>query len=161
MNSKEISLVVLLVFGVLTAFASFKMHLNLFSATGHSFDFFHHTQQKWTKGALFKDVVLHTGVCPFGKFGAWANFLWSFLLIGIILVYKDSKDLVAKKRVYQNLYIIQLIVLITTSVLSLSMNWPLAVRSIPFFGIQIAIAVLLAKMAQEINIPFNRTELNN
>ena len=97
MNNKEISLIVLLVFGVLTLFASFKMHLNLFSATGHSFDFFHHTQKKWTKGALFKDIVLHSGVCPFGKFGAWANFLWSFLLIGIILVYKDSKDLVAKE----------------------------------------------------------------
>ena len=157
MNNKEISLIVLLVFGVLTLFASFKMHLNLFSATGHSFDFFHHTQKKWTKGALFKDIVLHSGVCPFGKFGAWANFLWSFLLIGIILVYKDSKDLVAKKQVYQNLYIIQLIVLITTGVLSLSMNWPLAVRSIPFFAIQIAITVLLAQIAQETS----RIELDN
>ena len=65
---RQILIIVLAFLGLISAFWSFKMHLNLFSSTGFSKNFIHHTE---SKNNIIWHNLLNSGVCPFGKFGAW------------------------------------------------------------------------------------------
>jgi hypothetical protein len=135
----EIAIIILSFFSILFAFWSFKMHINLFRATGFSSSFTSHTN---SRSSNFLEVILNSGVCPFGKFGAWIILIWSLILI-ILVSINYNKTNNEKQNLFTYLKYTQLSFLLIIIILSILMNLSLAIRSIPFYIIQIVITILL------------------
>ena len=139
--TRNILIILLALSGLFAAFWSFKMHLNLFSSTGFSKNFIHHTEFKTN---IIWHNILNSGVCPFGKFGAWIIIGWSLaIIITISLLMAKNTDEDEKRKIYDYLGYGTLTLLISAFVLSLIMNLPLAIRSLPFYLVESAIVGLL------------------
>lgn len=131
--NKLTSLFFLMIPSMLWAVWSFKIHNNMFSATGSSDEFYKHE----TTG------ILTSGVCPLGKFGAWVIFVWStiiLLLLSSVYTKNDSSQIKTTNIVVGSLNaaIIGIIFILT-----LIMNRDLWIRTLPFFLTQVGITIIL------------------
>lgn len=81
-------------------------------------------------GALFT-----TGVCPFGKFGAWMILLWTLTQLALVFALPASD--------YASIGYTHVSFVGLVFVLTLIMNWPLFTRTLPYFFLQTAVAILL------------------
>jgi hypothetical protein len=154
-DKKDIIILSLIPIALVSAFLSFKMHLNLFKATGKSNSFFEHDipmiycenckayHPNITNLKDLFNVILNAGVCPLGKVGGWFIILWSIILFTLILVYR-TKDYEEKKDVYKKLGIVQLSFTAILFAGTLA-NLPLLARSIPFFALSATVGTLLVK----------------
>jgi hypothetical protein len=139
--TRNILVILLALLGLFTSFWSFKMHLNLFSSTGFSKNFIHHTESKTN---IIWHNILNSGVCPFGKLGAWIIIGWSLaIIITISLTMSKNLDEDVKNKIYDYLGYGSLALLVSSFVLSWIMNFPLAIRSLPFYFVESAMVVLL------------------
>lgn len=92
-----------------------------------------------------KSYILESGVCPLGKFGAWVTFIWSaIMLISMYSKYSDTNSTDSDIDTFNkiiggiNISIVGIIF-----ILSLIMNYPLFIRTLPYFIQQIAISIIL------------------
>lgn len=84
--------------------------------------------------------ILGTGVCVLGKIGAWVILLWSLTVIALLFA------LPADKLLYVG--IAHCVVLGTIFGLSAFMNFPLWVRTLPYFVTQVGVCILLLTASQ-------------
>jgi len=87
----------------------------------------------------FLNIVLNSGVCPFGKFGITVLVIWSIILISLLLTYKEEN----KQDVFRYLGIVNLALFVIYGGATLLMNWPLFVRCIPYLLIQLGVSIWL------------------
>lgn len=87
--------------------------------------------------------VMENDVCPLGKFGAWLLLGWSVTMI-VFLGKGMAAPLDARKRkLYQILGVINLILSITYTCITLLANTALFVRCIPFLAAQLGVSAWL------------------
>ena len=139
---KIISLLFLELASLLCVFWSFKLHKNLFSKTvssesNKSISFSGHDLLEHDGSG-----ILSAGVCPLGKWGAWFIFVWSIVLLSILFsVYrKPSTDF---NSTCKTLGIMNAVFIGIIFILSLIMNLPLFIRTLPFFFIQTSVTISL------------------
>ena len=131
---------------VITAYYSFKMNENWFSAS-----FIEHDEVEGS----FVNQIYKTGVCQLGKFGAWAMFV-NILVTSILMIigeslyqkYKNNDKKKAKEHLKKYVivtFILNLVLYSIVFVLSLFMNPPLFIRTLPFFCIQCGVLLLLVQ----------------
>lgn len=104
---------VFLIAGTIATWWAFKMNQDMFQATGYSAHMFHHEG----------DEIWQAGVCPLGKVGAWLILLWSVWVL-YAMRYLEYQKMIQ----FVTLLFIGLV-----AVLSLLLNYPLFVRSIPVY----------------------------
>jgi hypothetical protein len=103
----------------------------------------------------FKDVVLCTSVCGFGRLGVWSSILVSNVIY--LTTDKFRKD----KKQLKIIQIFGWILIGMNMGLSLIMNWPLFIRSIPAYVILIMLQLDLYSYDSDApeNIPSTTTPL--
>ena len=130
------------ILSLIWAWWSFKMHRNLFKATpgdvGKKFLHHHKSTITWLKHN--GTGILHTGVCLLGKLGAWMLLFWTIILLISIYVVKTPNFSVLG---YLNLTFVSIVF-----VLSGLMNFPLWVRLVPYFILQILVIYFLFYLSQ-------------
>jgi len=89
--------------------------------------------------------ILNSGVCPLGKFGAWVTFLWFAIMLSLMYwKYTDTSvtpsDIDQFNKIICSFHIILFGIIF---ILSLIMNLPLFIRTLPYFMLQIAISVVI------------------
>ena len=87
-----------------------------------------------------ENTILDSSVCPLGKFGALVIFIWSLLLVGLMFKLEREKFYLLG---WINMAIISIIF-----ILSLAMNQPLFLRTLPYYFVQIAICILLIESSK-------------
>ena len=87
-----------------------------------------------------ENTILDSSVCPLGKFGAFVIFIWSLLLVGLMFELEQEKFYILG---WINMAIITIIF-----ILSLAMNQPLFIRTLPYYFVQIAICILLIESSK-------------
>ena len=125
------------------------MHKNVFSATyGEEGDNITHYKGNSLIEHMGSDVMT-AGVCPLGKLGAWIILIWNvILLVTIGIIYQNNNQNTPDSNIYINkvnriMGIINCVLLIILFILTLVMNSPLFIRTIPFFYVEIIICFLL------------------
>jgi len=104
-----------------------------------------------------REWILESGVCPLGKFGAWVIIIWSSVIIGIICTNKiNNTEPHTIKKTNKILGIINSIIMGIILILTFFMNFPLFIRTSPFFLIQIVISLILFDI---IKIPENKNNI--
>lgn len=127
---------------VLWSLWSFKMHKDLFSGTKGKQIETHFSGNKFLEHT--GSGLLTTGVCPLGKVGAWFILIWSIILIYLLYYYYNKytslKDINRVNKIFctMNSFFIGIIFILT-----LIMNRPLFIRTLPFFYTQIAISIII------------------
>ena len=89
--------------------------------------------------------ILNSGVCPLGKFGAWVTFLWFAIMLSLMYwKYSDAKstpsDVYEFNKIICSFHVILFGIIF---ILSLFMNLPLFIRTLPYFMLQIAISIVI------------------
>lgn len=143
-SAVQASITMLEIPSILWAIWSFQLHKTLWksdmSAQQKQHQFVYNT--KYAKQGFFEHVqngVLYSSVCPFGKFGAWVILLWTIALITSIYTLSGSNLFI--------IFIVQNIIIGLIFILSLFMNYPLWIRTLPFFYLQIIVSFLLLSLS--------------
>jgi hypothetical protein len=145
-RNKVVILTFLLLPSLLWVIWSFKMNEGLFRTLSKNTDF---QSTKQFQGSSFlehtENTILGSGVCPLGKFGAFVTFIWSMTMITACFwkygdIHATDDEIVTFNKVIAsiNISIVGIIF-----VLSVIMNLPLFIRTLPYFMMQIAITILI------------------
>lgn len=121
---------------------SFKMYKNLFTGTPGGIG---DTNTHYTSSLLQHSGsgLLSGGVCPLGKFGAWASLIWAIILLVILTKEYAKGDIVKIEKLNKIMGWINISLVIIMFLTSLFMNPSLWVRTLPFFFTHIAITIIL------------------
>lgn len=142
-NKMKIIILILLSFpSLLWVFWSFKMHKNAFTSTSGITEETHFTGNKFLEHS--GSGILTAGVCPLGKLGAWITLIWSVILISVLYTYynkhTNENDI---KWINKVVGIINIVLASILFILTIIMNPPLFIRTLPFFYVQIAISMII------------------
>ena len=143
-------------------FFAFKMHNSLFNMTLPKLlsDFIQrkdgyteHSNIEWFRhrevGDTFLDRILDSGVCRFGKFGAWILIIWSIIMITLLLFYTQKRsDLDHLNKIYIILGIINLVLSLVYTILCFLLNKPLFYRCVPYLMIQFSVSIWLIEIGK-------------
>lgn len=77
--------------------------------------------------------LLTAGVCPLGKVGAWFILIWSIILISLLYYYNKYTSLKDINRVNKIFGIMNSFFIGIIFILTLIMNRPLFIKTLPFF----------------------------
>ena len=136
------SIVLLEIPSLFWAWWSFKMSDSVKRSYSNVKPQVHFKGHKWIEHT--GSSIFGAGVCPLGKFGAFVIFLWTILMSGLLLYYAHSaKNKEKAHDVFRILGIVHAIVIGIIALLSLIMNYPLFIRTLPYFITQVAVAWLL------------------
>jgi hypothetical protein len=89
--------------------------------------------------------ILNSGVCPLGKFGAWVTFIWFAIMLSLMYwKYSDTQTTPSEIDQFNKIICSFHVILFgIIFILSLIMNLPLFIRTLPYFMLQIAISILI------------------
>jgi hypothetical protein len=126
---------------LLWVFWSFKMHRDMFSGTPGDGDGDIHYDNPIIQHS--GSGILSAGVCPLGKFGAWMTLIWGIILLAVLTKHYSDDDTNKIKTINKIMGWINIVLVFIMFVLSLIMNPPLWIRTLPFVFVQIAITIIL------------------
>ena len=143
-KNKNIIIVLCLILpAILLSYFSFKMHESSFYKNPQGVPFWVHDEPRAKRGT-FIYKLLHSGVCPLGKFGALSIFTISVITFIFCLLYLYNPQKYEKE--IKVIRALNLSLLAIVFILSLLMNRYLFVRSIPYYILQLTIVILLYKL---------------
>lgn len=125
---------------VLWAGWSFKMHKDMFGATAGGSD-----SVSFKGNGLLEhtgSTIFGAGVCPLGKFGAWFILAWTIIMLFLIIKYSRKTPSQAHKA-FRAIGITHAVIMAIIAVLSAIMNYPLFLRTMPYYVVQAGVATLL------------------
>ena len=163
-DNKIYIIVSLIFFYTIWGFFSFKMYDSVFNMTRPQLhldllerldagEYTEHDNMEWfshkVSGETFLDKILHSGVCRFGKFGAWILFIWSIIMITLLLFYTKKKDDVDNlNKIYIILGSVNLVLSLVYAILCFVLNKPLFYRCVPYIMIQFSLSIWLIEIGK-------------
>ena len=88
--------------------------------------------------------IFTAGVCPLGKFGAWFILLWTIFTIIMLYYYYDKyTENIDIQRINNIFGILNIVIMSIIFILTLIMNRPLFIRTLPFFYLQSIISTII------------------
>ena len=82
-------------------------------------------------------------MCPLGKFGAWFILLWTIFTIMLYYYYDKYTENIDIQRINNIFGILNIVIMSIIFILTLIMNRPLFIRTLPFFYLQSIISTII------------------